>query len=567
LESGLNHTIIMEEDSRYTHSTLNSPSTKAAIILFMRKLPVFILALILLLSLSCRAIGLAPLDEEDPAETPTPNQPTPSLTEPQLPPTGTATFTPTPFFTPTPEPEPSFTVRYHPDHALYAGDQVSLEVIAPSEIDVSGQSVTVSISEPVEEQLGPVEFRPFGIEQRMQATFFWAWDTDGLEPGSYTLNFSIEPDRYQWQESLVLNPASALPPPEPYAEWESVENECCSVHFISGTEAERDLEWLLERIDQVAQEASQAMGVELEEQISVTLLPRVLGHGGFAGDGISVSYLDRNYAGSSFEMVLHHEMVHILDARKGGELRPTLLVEGVAVYLSGGHFKPEPILSRAAALLELSGGEFTGDMGWYLTLESLADDFYPAQHEIGYLQAAALVKYMVNAWGWEAFEAFYRDIRSHPSGSHAIMIERALQKHFQVSFSQLEEMFLEELKRQKVTSEDIQDVRLTVEFYESVRRYQQHLDPSAYFMTAWLPDRNEMRERGIVADFVRRPAAPANIILEGMLVDAHQHLLAGRYQAAELALANLQVELDSQILETAQTYEETLWPVPIPLPE
>jgi hypothetical protein len=238
----------------------------------------------------------------------------------------------------------------------------------------------------------------------------------------------------------------------------------------------------------------------------------------------------------------------------GRRAAPNLPGRRLAVYLSGGHFKPEAILSRAAALLELSEGEFAGDLGWYQPLESLADSFYPSQHEIGYLQAAALVKFMVNTWDWEAFNAFYRDIHPHTSGSHAQAIDVALRAHFDLSFSELEKIFLEELSRQEVKSEDLLDLSLTVEFYESVRRYQQHLDPSAYFMTAWLPDRSEMQRRGIVADFVRRPSAPANIILEGMLVDAHQHLLAGRYAAAELALANLQVELDRQILEAALAY-------------
>ena len=531
----------------------------------MKKYAALVLALFVFLSLACRAVGLIPVqDGTGPVETFTPIGPTPSLTETRLPPTETPTFSPTPSFTPTstpsltPEPTgdttPSFTVRYHPDHALFAGDQVSLEVIAPPGVDVSGQSVSVRTDKPGGDGLGPVEFQPFGIEGRMQATFSWAWDTSDLEPDSYTLTYSVEPAGYQWEESLVLHPPGALPPPEPWAEWASTESECCTIHYITGTEAERDLEWLLERIDEVARQISIEMGLELDERVTLTLLPRVLGHGGFAGDGISVSYLDRNYAGSSFEMVLHHEMVHILDGRIGGELRPTILVEGLAVYLSGGHYKPEAILARAAALLEINEGEFAGSTGWYKPLEPLADSFYPAQHEIGYLQAAALVKFMVNTWGWEAFNAFYRDIHPHPSGSHAQAIDAALQVHFDLSFSQLEQMLLEELGRQEVTQEDIQDVRLTIEFYESVRRYQQYMDPSAYFMTAWLPDRAEMRERGIVADFVRRPTAPANIILEEMLVDAHQHLLAGRYEATEMALANLQVELERQILEATMAY-------------
>jgi hypothetical protein len=210
--------------------------------------------------MSCKAIGLLPTIGDGTGEAPIPTRTTLTPTETRLPPTGTPTLTATPSFTQTPThtpeptgvPEPSFTVRYHPDDALYAGDQVSMEIIAPPELDLSGQSITVSISEPDLMELGPVEFGPFGIEQRMQATLWWSWDTSLLEAGSYTLTYSVDPVGYQWQESVVLNPPSALPPPEPDAEWTSTESACCTVHYITGTDAERDLDWLLEQIDEVA---------------------------------------------------------------------------------------------------------------------------------------------------------------------------------------------------------------------------------------------------------------------------------------------------------------------------
>ena len=93
------------------------------------------------------------------------------------------------------------------------------------------------------------------------------------------------------------------------------------------------------------------IGGDFSEPLVVTLMPRVLGQGGFASSEMYISFLDRNYAGNMLEMVLHHEMVHILDNRLGGEMRPTILIEGLAVYLSGGHYKLEDLIPRAAALL------------------------------------------------------------------------------------------------------------------------------------------------------------------------------------------------------------------------
>ena len=90
-----------------------------------------------------------------------------------------------------------------------------------------------------------------------------------------------------------------------------------------------------------------------------------------------------------------------MDAALGGDYRPIMLVEGLAVFLTGGHYEPEPVVLQAA-ILARDGG--------YLPLELLAEDFYSHQHEESYLEAASLVAYMVQTWGWDGFNQFYRDI-------------------------------------------------------------------------------------------------------------------------------------------------------------
>jgi hypothetical protein len=278
------------------------------------------------------------------------------------------------------------------------------------------------------------------------------------------------------------------------------------------------------------------MGVGFTDSITVTLLPRVLGHGGFASSEIHISYLDRNYAANDFGVVLHHEMIHILDARLGGEFRPSIFVEGLAVYLTGGHFKEEPILSRGAALLDL--GE-----GWYIPLQTLADDFYLAQHEIGYLQGGALVAYMVETWGWENFQKFYRAIRPIEGGTVTQAVQAALEEHFGIGFSQLEREFLAYLRRQPFTPADREDLRLSVLYFDVLREYQQAYDPSAYFATAWLLDTAEMRQRGIVTDYLRHPEAEINREIENALIDAYGLILAGQYPQAEEILLSVREKL------------------------
>jgi hypothetical protein len=431
-------------------------------------------------------------------------------------------------------PPDGYRVRFHPDGSLYVSDQVSLEVLAPAGVELQDRRVTVRVSAPIRAALGEQDFQPYGIGGRYQATFLWVWDTSRLAPGEYHLDFAIQPAGPSWTETVVLQPQGELPAPQPDARWETAESNCCVLHYISGTAAARDIPLLLLEADAQARSAMQKMGVAFAEPIQITLLNRVLGHGGFAGSEIYISYLERNYAGSDFQRVLHHEMIHILDARLGGELRPALFVEGLAVYLTGGHFKAEPLLSRAATLLELGG---------YLPLVSLADQFYTSQHEIGYLEGAALIQYMVGRWGWQAFWDFNRDIHPQPGARQADAIDAALRQHYGLTFLQLEQRFLGELRRQHVNPDLRDDLRLTVRYYEAVRRYQQQLDPSAYFLTAWLTDGPEMRQRGIVADFLRHPSAPLNVELESLLVAVDHHLRQGHYDRAEKTVAAVEKQL------------------------
>lgn len=467
----------------------------------------------------------------------------------------TITLSPTPELSKSSQPKEDspYEVRIHPDGSLYVGDLISLEVIDRAGDVLAGKSVSVTEKATGRQLVEDEGFFTYGIGARTQATLWWVWDTAGLPEGEHQLVISIEPDGYQRTQNLVLNSPQDLPPGESQARWLQANSECCTVHYISGTAAERDIGRLLEMVDERVGDVSQQLGYELQKPLSFTFFPRVLGHGGFAQEDISIAYLDRNYAGGNHQIVMHHEVVHALDARIGGELRPTIFSEGLAVYLSGGHFKEEPLMQRAAALLEPDAGCLPADMwrypsplevctlAWYLPLERLMDDFYYEQHEIGYLEAGALVEYMVDSWGWDSFMEFYRDIKivkrapagsTYKDGSHTLAIETALQDHFEISVSELENSFVDVLEVQRLTSEPVMDVQYLVRFYDTVRRYQQLLDPSAFFLSAWLPDNAQMRQKDIVADYVRHPQGEDNLALEVMLLTAEQHLLGDEYQAA-----------------------------------
>jgi hypothetical protein len=448
------------------------------------------------------------------------------------------TLSPTLSPVPSPTPDPQFLLNVHPDGPLYVGDQVSFEVITPTGFDTHEKRVEVRLGD---QEIGTSGFSPYGIAGRQQATLWWAWDTSTLAPGAHKLTFTVLPDGPAWQQTIHLLPRDVLPVSEREAHWESLATQCCTLNYISGTDAARDIQELGKTADALAGRLSLMMPVHNDEKIPVVIMSRTLGHGGFTNGAIYVSYLDRNYAGSTFEMILQHEAVHWLDHELGGDLRPTLLLEGLAVYQTGGHFKPEALIPRAAALLSLN---------WYIPLRTLADSFYPSQHEIGYLEAGALVQYLVEIYGWEAFNNFYRDIHPAPSGLQSDAIDLALQTHFDLTLDQLESDFLELLRTQPVDLTRIEDVRLSIQFYDTVRRYQQLFDPSAYFQTAWLADASVMRQKNIVADYVRRPEGILNQYLENQLVEADVSLRSGDYTDTAQKLRALNVMLD--ILENAK---------------
>ena len=515
----------------------------------MQKRRFLLLVIIVLLLIGCRLsapiLPAATVEESAtliPGATVSPSE-RPPTTSPTASPTSSPTVEPTDPPTQLP-PADAFDVRFHPDGALFVGDLVSFEVISPEGIDMDEMEVAVRVGDG--EPLAQARFGYFGIGDRRQATLRWVWDTSGLMPGDYELAFDLLPDGETIWRQVTLLPEDQLDFPEPDAAWAVAESDCCLVYYVTGSAADRDLEMLLQMTEEEAGLVVSQLGGDFDEQVTIVFLPRVLGHGGFAGSEMYVSYLDRNYAGNASAQVIHHEFVHVLDGRKGGELRPSIFVEGLAVYLSGGHFKEEPIVARAAALLDLE---------LYIPLEELTRDFYHAQHEISYLEGAALIHYMVQTWGWEAFETFYRDIRPIDDLGQVDVIDAALQTHFDLTFEQLETGFIEFLDSQPDDPLAADDIRLTVFYYDSVRRYQQQLDRSAYFLTAWLLGIEEMSTRGIVADYLRNPSEPYNLALETLLISADEALRGGDYSLAESLLISVNRVLEQYEKNPSQAFE------------
>jgi hypothetical protein len=421
-----------------------------------------------------------------------------------------------------------FIVRYHPDGGLLVGDQVSLEIFTPTDFDRTGVKIQVDLLQPEKRRLGEAEVIPSGSGGQ-STVLLWVWDTRGLPAGDYPLQFTLVPDQTTWQEIVHLQD----PPIGEQPVWLERETQCCRLHYISGTDADRDINLLAQMVDERAQKVGNFFRNELSNPVStppdgnkldVNLIPRALGQGGFAGNEVIVSYSDQNYIGGDPAMLIQHEITHRVDASLGGDLRPLILAEGLAVYVTGGHYKPEPIFLRAAALVHEGGG--------YIPLPVLAEDFYSHQHELGYLEAAALVGYMISTWGWDAYHQFYRDIHQAASQKDGDAIDAALRRHFGLSLNELDDRFSAWLSNLPVVPDLQKDLELTVAYYDLIRDYQSQQDPSAYFRGVWLPDPREMRQRGIVADYLRGPQDGNYLDLGNRLRKAGQAWRSGFYAEA-----------------------------------
>lgn len=485
--------------------------------------------------------------------------PAPTAT-PSPAPTRTATLAPTaspapaasstPAATPGPRADLYITegdVLVHPDPRIYSGDQVSFEVFAHdgAGLGLRNFSIALYLGQPADgKQLAMEPAYPFGLGERLESTFIWTWDTTGLT-GKQTLTAVLNPrnelprgDANKSNNTLTFTvdvlPRSQMPPGEAAAAWATASSACCVFHYITGSAAERDIADIMHTADSAVTYVEGKLGRKLQSKVEYNLINRLLGHGGFASDTITITYIDRDGAGGGLENVVRHETTHVLD-RQLGDNRPSLIEEGFATYMAGGHFKTEPFAPRLAGLLALDR---------YIPLKQLADDFYDSQHETGYLEGAALIDYLIRTYGFKKFVTLMGAF--HAADSQSVSLDAGLRFVYNKSLAQVEADWLAQARAQPADPRWQTDVAETLAYYDSLRRYQQADDPSAYFLTAWTPDINEAVKQNIVADYDRHPDEPANIALESLLVSANQALDAGDYPTVETDLAAVNAVLDAK---------------------
>jgi hypothetical protein len=456
-----------------------------------------------------------------------------------------ATRNPTPTLAPTPTATPSDLwidpsgVQVHPDGGLYSGDALSFRIEARNGSDQDLSRVPVVVDWGFGQITGTIDHLLGGESGRVDLV--WAWDTTGIA-GAQSITVTVDPHNATGDPNptnnvaaIPINLATERPAGEVDAKWQTATSTCCTFHFISGTAAARDIGAIRQTADEAFAHVEERLGVRRKDRVDVYLLSRVLGHGGFAGETIAISYLDRNYAPGGLLEVLRHEGAHVLDRQIVDGERPVFLVEGFATYVTGGHFKIEPLPQRAAALLRLGG---------YIPLRALADDFYPSQHEIGYLEASAFIDYLVQRDGFDRFLELYDGMQRRRGESDADLIDREMRAAYGIGLDGMEAEWLAHLRTLDAGLQ-LRDLSATIAFYDTLRRYQRALDPSAHFRGVWLPDIRQAESRGLVADVLRHPRAPENIALETMLIAAGEALDARDFDRAGSLLASINAVLDA----------------------
>ncbi len=483
----------------------------------------------------------------------------PAPTDTVIPPTDAPTAAPT--ASPTAEPAPSPThspshivatdlaldaadIVLYPVPVVYAGDKVTFQLLphVPSSLRVGDVNATILV-DGVQVSSGPLDRRNWNGQA--EGIYEWAWNTTGLA-GDHQIEVVLDPtDTIQSGDedptnnrvtlTTTVEVASGQAALDAAATWQTTEISCCFVHVVSDTAAARDLTTLLPLLESAVVQAANKLAIMPSQKLHVYLIDRVVGQGGFAGTDMVVSYVDRRYAGGGFYELLVHEATHILDQQFAPQ-RVTFLAEGLAVWVSGGHYKAEDLNERSAALVAT---------GRYVPLTQLIDDFYPVQHEIGYLEAGGFVTYLIDRGGWSRFKEFYSDISASDAPTVSAALDLNLQAYYGATLAQLESEWLASLQSRSVNPAAVEDLQTTIRYYDIARRYQELYDPTAHYLSAWLPHPTQVRELGNPADLTRRPEEEINITLEVMLVAADTAARAGDYSRANVILASIENILDN----------------------
>ena len=414
---------------------------------------------------------------------------------------------------------PAGNVRAYPGPKHYAGDVLTFEIQNDGTFGDGTLDVEMTLDDnPPTNVSATTSFINILLSQ--------ALDTTNLS-GPHTVNFSTADGLLNQTYSFEVLQASQRPENEVGAQWVVNEIYCCNLHYITQTAAARDIEFIVEHFQQATEDFETITRANIDPKLDVYIMDRIWGNGGFGGNGeLVISYTDRYYGptigGVGLETLARHEFTHAagIGAEPGGD-GVLFNYEGLAVYVAGGHYKPEPLAERGAALF---------DLGHYVPVTQFIQ-----QHELSYLYSAVMLTYIVDTYGiekmWDFLESDDNTEDDQPGS-----LEAALQSTFEVSVSEFDQAFQAWLES-KEPGEQVEDLRLTIELQDLRRQYQDTYSPPPYFLIARAEDAVARPEYLPVV--IREANAPPNIATELIIAHGQQAILDGDYSRAEELIETL----------------------------
>lgn len=408
---------------------------------------------------------------------------------------------------------PAGIVRAYPGPEHYAGDVLTFEIANEGVFGDATIDVIMTLDS--------------GPPTQISATSSWmglvlplALDTAHLN-GQHTVTFTTADGQMNETYSFDVLPAEERPTQETRAEWTTRQTDCCVFHYIAETAAARDIGLIAEHFQQGAEDFEVITQREVDTKFNVYIIDTMWGNGGFGGNGeLVISYTDRYYGpttdGAGLELLARHEFTHAANiglAGTGGGV--DFNYEGLAVYIAGGHYKPEPLAERGAALYQL---------GHYVPVGQ-----YLMQHELAYLYPAAMLTYIEEAYGKDAMWTFLGsddNLGDDQPGS----LEAAVRSVFGISLEEFDQAFQAWLEAQD-PGEQLDDLRLTIELQDLRRQYQNMYVPPANFLLDQAVDAAARPE--YLSVVIREAREPATIAVELLIAHGQQTIVDGDYQKAE----------------------------------
>jgi len=427
---------------------------------------------------------------------------------------------------------PASDVHAYPGPAHYAGDILTFEIPSFDGNPENEQKAILKL-----DQNEPVEVTGQWSYYN-ELILPLALNTSGLT-GTHTLQISTSDNIINTTYTFDVLPASERPANEQNTAWMLRMTQCCIFHYISNTAAERDIQSIAEHFQKAADDFSQTTGKSLESKMEVYFIDRLVYNGGFGGNGnLFVSYTGRYYGPTvnwdDWETLARHEFSHaagvgLENLGDGIDFN----YEGLAVYIAGGHYKPEPLAERAAALY---------DLGYYVPIGQ-----FLGQHELDYLYSAALLTYIDDTYGKDAVWKFLT-ADNDPTDGQPGPIEAAIQNTFSISPDQFNEGFRTWLQDHDPGTQ-LDDLRLTIKLQDLRRQYQDTYVPAPYLLLG-----NGMRDLTrpeFLPLIIREPQTPANTAIELLIENGQKAIVSGDYLTAEQITNIIESILSSKNFETS----------------